>query len=233
MSFLFKKLTRKITNYKNDKSLGSQLRSRRITPLLEKIQQIYNEKGHVSIADIGGTKEYWNIIPDSFLKENVVNITIINLPDFIVSEEDNFFRYVAADACDLSIYENNYFDIAHSNSFIEHVGDWNRMLKYANEIMRIAPYFFVQTPNYWFPIEPHCMTPIFHWLPRPIRVWLVMNFQLGHWNKATSVDQAVRLTESAKLLNKKMVTELFKGSKVTTEKFLLLPESFIVSSKSF
>jgi hypothetical protein len=71
------------------------------------------------------------------------------------------------------------------------------------------------------------MTPFFHWLPKPMRVWLVSRFHLGHWKKAESVDQAVRAVESARLLTRPMLQELFKDGRIVTERFCLLPKSLI------
>jgi hypothetical protein len=101
------------------------------------------------------------------------------------------------------------------------------MVQFAEEISRVAENYFVQTPNYWFPMEPHCMTPVFHWLPEPMRIWLVSRFQLGHWKKATSISEAVQIVQSARLLNKNMFQALFKDAVVSTETLFFLPKSFI------
>ncbi len=160
-----------------------------------------------------------------------MNITIVNLPGIVKPNDHGLFKFVEADGCDLSRFDDKSFHIAHSNSVVEHVGDCERMVQFAKELSRVSQNYFVQTPNYWFPIEPHCMMPFFHWLPKPIRVWLVLHFQLGHWAKAGSIDQAVRTVKSARLLNKKMFQDLFKGAKVLTERLLWLPKSFIAVKK--
>lgn len=227
MSF-YKKIALKLTNYNDSKSFGAKLRAQRIMPLLDLIQSIYSKKGRVLIADIGGTEVYWNIIPVDYLETYSVEITIINLPGIQIYNDHGIFKFVEADACDLSLFVDEYFDIAHSNSVIEHVGDWKRMVKFSREVKRIAKNYFIQTPNFWFPIEPHCMTPFFHWFPKPMRIWLVLNFQLGNWSKAKTVDQAVRSVESARLLNKKMLQELFEGAEISTERFFILPKSFVM-----
>jgi len=102
------------------------------------------------------------------------------------------------------------------------------MVQFSKEFKRVAQKYFIQTPNFWFPIEPHCMTPFFHWLPKSIRVWLVMKFSLGHWRKAFSVEDAVRIVESARLLNRRKLHELFNDSEFLTERFAFTPKSIIV-----
>lgn len=201
-----------IANYDSRLSIGSTIRARRIRPLLSMIEEVVREGGSVTIIDIGGTERYWNILPRSFLDQQNVQITIVNVPGTSMPHDYGRFIFVEGDGCNLAKYRSGSFHIAHSNSVIEHVGDWQRMVRFSNEISRLAQRHFVQTPNCWFPIEPHCMTPIFHWIPKPTRIWLVRHFQLAHWRKATTVDEAVRIVEGARLLNKQMSQELFKDS---------------------
>ncbi len=224
-------LTKWIADYDSPLSIGSRLRARRIAPLLALIEDIFNKHGLVNVVDIGGTERYWNIVSAAYLAAHNVSITIVNLPSTTMPRDHGRFHFVAADACDLEGFESRSFHIAHSNSVVEHVGDWGRMSQFANELLRVSHKCFVQTPNYWFPIEPHCLTPFFHWLPKPSRVWLVLHFRLGHWAKAASIDEAVRTVESARLLNKAMFQSLFKDAEVFTERLLCLPKSFIAITK--
>jgi SAM-dependent methyltransferase len=73
-------------------------------------------------------------------------------------------RLVQADATDLP-FGDAEFDIAYSNSVIEHLPPAARDA-YARELQRVGRRWFVQTPNRWFPIEPHALLPFVHWLPR-------------------------------------------------------------------
>jgi hypothetical protein len=221
----------KLTNYDDRHSFGARLRAKRVRPLLEMIEQVFQEHGSVSILDVGGTEVYWNIIPEAILADKHVKITIVNLPGTLTSSDHGRFTFLSGDGCDLGFLGERAFQIAHSNSVVEHVGDWGRMVLFANELTRVAPRSFVQTPNFWFPLEPHCMTLFFHWLPKPVRVWLILHFDLGHWGKAASIDEAVRTVESARLLSRKMLQELFKDAQIVTERFLGLPKSLIAIRK--
>jgi hypothetical protein len=222
---------KRFASYDRQNSVGSRLRAKRIAPLLELIEAVFNEHGSVKIIDIGGTEQYWNIVPRKYLDEHNVNITIVNLAESGMPKNHGPFIFVEADGCDLAEFKDKSFHIAHSNSVVEHVGDWERMVQFAKEVTRVSQKYFVQTPNYWFPIEPHCMTPFFHWLSKPARIWVVSHFQLGHWIKAASVGEAVELVESCRLLNRKMFQELFKDSHVLSERFFWLPKSFIALKK--
>lgn len=219
-------LARKIADYDNPASLGARLRARRSGPLLGLIRQVADEGRGVRILDVGGRRAYWNIVPEGILRENGVEVTIANVSGESGPPEDGF-RYLEADGCDLSQLEDDSFHIAHSNSVIEHVGGWDRMRRFAGEIARVAPRYFVQTPNFWFPVEPHCMTPFFHWLPRPTRRWLVTRFSLGWWPRAASMGEAFRILDSARLLDRKMMAALFPEAEILTERFLLMPKSLL------
>lgn len=220
-------LARVLSNYYSPDSFVSKLRIKRIAPLLEMIETTYRQYGFVNIIDIGGTETYWGIVSREYIDRYRVTITIVNLPHPDMHKDHGPFKFVAGDGCNLAGFADKSFHIAHSNSVVEHVGDWTHMVKFAKELSRVASKWFIQTPNYWFPIEPHCMTPFFHWLPKPTRLWLVLRFKLGHWSQAETMDEAVQIVDSARLLNKKMLQELFQEAKILTERFLGLPKSFI------
>lgn len=224
------RLAKLIANYDNPQSIGSRLRARRIAPLLDLIERVFIEKGSVAIIDIGGTERYWNIVSSAYLQSRGVTITIVNLPDEPHPLDHGPFKFMGGDGCRLTGADQSY-DIAHSNSVVEHVGDWSNMKAFANEVARVARCHFIQTPSYWFPIEPHCMAPFFHWLPLPIRISLVMSFQLGNWKRAESVIEAVSIVESARLLSHGMVQALFPHSQVISEKILFISKSYIAISR--
>jgi hypothetical protein len=223
-------LAKIISGYESDGfSVGKSARKKRIKQFCDLIENVYSEKGSVKILDIGGTVQYWNIIDEEFLDRNNVQITLLNLPGSQAFEAVGRFDFLTGDATDDIWSELNQqdYDLIHSNSVIEHVGDWAQMRKFASNIKHFHGGYFVQTPNFWFPVEPHCMTLFFHWLPKPLRVWLVSHFSLGHWVKATDTDEAVEIVESARLLSKSMFKALFDDALIKQEKFLFLTKSFM------
>ncbi|HAR63016.1 MAG: class I SAM-dependent methyltransferase [Candidatus Margulisiibacteriota bacterium] len=224
---LTKTLAHALTDYKAASSLGSKLRTSRMQHLLPLIETVYAKNGSVAIIDIGGTKTFWNILPKEKLDSYNIKITVVNLAGSNCSADDNHFTFVDGDGCNLSGFDNNSFDIAHSNSVIEHVGDWKQMRKFAQEILRLAPITYIQTPFFWFPIEPHFMTPFFHWLPRPVRIALCLTFGLGHFNRALNIDEAVAKVDCIELLDYRLFQELFPKLSIKKEKVLFLTKSLI------
>jgi SAM-dependent methyltransferase len=81
-------------------------------------------------------------------------------------------RFVQANAVALP-FADDEFEIAYSNSLIEHIVDPHQRSRFADEVRRVGRRYFVQTPNRWFPVEPHSLLPVVHWLPRRLgrRLW--------------------------------------------------------------
>lgn len=228
-------IARRFTNYDDPNSPASRMRLKRFAPFLKLVDETIKVHGYATILDIGGTRKYWNILPPRYLSGGKLRITILNLSGVNQRQDDEVFSYHLGDACGLGQFDAGTFHIIHSNSCIEHVGGWSRICQFANEVQRLAPSggYFIQTPNYWFPVEPHNLTPLFHWLPRPFRVSLVQRFKLGHWPKSSNVIDAVRWVESARLLDRKEFTALFPDAILLTERMLGMPKSFIAIRSSF
>ena len=76
--------------------------------------------------------------------------------------------FVQADAAQGLPFADGEFDLAYSSSVIEHVSPALRPA-FAAELKRISRGWYVQTPAYSFPIEPHALLPAAHWLPARVR----------------------------------------------------------------
>jgi SAM-dependent methyltransferase len=72
-------------------------------------------------------------------------------------------RFVRGDARALP-FDPGSFDIAYSNSLVEHLHPADRR-RFADEVRRVARRYWVQTPNRYFPVEPHVLLPGFQFLP--------------------------------------------------------------------
>ncbi len=99
---------------------------------------------------------------------------------------------------------------------------------FAYEIKRVAKVYYLQTPNFWFPLEPHFITPFFQWLPRKIRIRLILYFNLGWIDRAKNYQEAVEKIDSCQLLTKKELSSLFPEATIYKEKILFFIKSFIL-----
>ena len=86
-----------------------------------------------------------------------------------IAERPNYpGRVLRADAAEGLPYGDDEFDLVYCSSVIEHVPP-SRRHAFAAEIRRVGRGWFVQTPAYSFPIEPHSLLPAAHWLPKAVR----------------------------------------------------------------
>ena len=76
--------------------------------------------------------------------------------------------FVRADAAVGLPFATGEFDLVYCSSVIEHV-PFVRRAAFAQELRRVGRGWFVQTPAYSFPIEPHALLPLAHWLPPRLR----------------------------------------------------------------
>lgn len=76
--------------------------------------------------------------------------------------------FVRADAAAGLPFADGEFELVYCSSVIEHVPPARRAA-FAAEIRRVGQGWFVQTPAWSFPIEPHALLPFAHWLPARLR----------------------------------------------------------------
>jgi SAM-dependent methyltransferase len=76
--------------------------------------------------------------------------------------------FVQADASEGLPFAQDEFDLVYCSSVIEHVPPARRA-PFAAELKRVGRGWFVQTPAFSFPIEPHSLLPGAHWLPPRVR----------------------------------------------------------------
>ncbi|MEE9433103.1 MAG: hypothetical protein V3V15_02545 [Sphingorhabdus sp.] len=223
----------RLADTRDPNSLSTKLRKKRDKFLRKIITDIYKEAGSVSIIDIGGTTNYWMRVGEQFLINHHCRIDIYNLHKSELGDVGSLGDIVTlkvGNGCDLHDVKDNAYDLSHSNSVIEHVGVWENMRSFANESQRVAKAHYLQTPYFWFPIDPHFhKMPFFHWLPRPIRRRFLGLLPLAHRGKITDLEQALFAIEGAILLEKSEIRSLFPDSSISKERFFGLTKSLIVS----
>jgi hypothetical protein len=203
---------------------GNSFRQRRFNRFLVIVDEIIARKGACRILDVGGRLLYWQAM-EPLWRDRPCHITLVNLASEAVP--DARFTSLAGDARDLTQFADMSFDLAHSNSVIEHVGLWHEQRRMAQEIRRLASRYFVQTPNFWFPLEPHLRLPFIHWLPEPWRIAIVMRRACGFYPRAHSRDDAHRILDDARLLDAPAMAELFPDAVIERERFAGLTKSLI------
>jgi SAM-dependent methyltransferase len=219
----------RIARYDDPTSLGSRLRKKRSLDMIALIDEVHRVNPRsCRIIDMGGTAQYWNVFAEDYLLQRGVKITVVNLPGAGIEGALNPDIFVLAEGngCNLP-YDDDAFDIVHSNSVIEHVGNWDNMVAFVRETRRLAPRYFVQTPNFWFPFEPHYGVPFFHWLPEPVRVSLMLRMDLGQFPKASDMNNAVEFVQDSRLIDYKQFAFLFADAEIHTDKLVGLPKSLV------
>ena len=114
--------------------------------------------------------------------------------------------FVRADAAQGLPFDDGAFDLAYCSSVVEHVAP-PRRAAFAAEIKRVARGWFVQTPAWSFPIEPHALLPFAHWLPPAARRPYWRLGAAGSWEDI----RLLRRGELAGLFGEPILAERFGG----------------------
>ena len=181
-------------------------------------KQMFGVSDRDRIVDIGGDEDNWEYIPDQ------PEITIVNLD--VDDRREGRFHFMRGDARKLDL-PDQAFDIAYSNSVIEHVGDYGDQRRFAAETRRLARRYYVQTPNKWFIIEPHLIALIVHFFPKKVYRRLLPLFSVWYWINRPSQDEVDAYIDSINLLSEKQMRELFPDAEILRERFLGMTKSII------
>ena len=125
-------------------------------------------------------------------------------------------QWVIADGCALP-FKSASFDWVFSNAVIEHVGDWEKQKRFANEIRRVASKgYFVTTPNKFFPIEPHTLLPFYQFLS-PTQQRYFVRLSPGYMTERDQIN----------LLSSRELGLLFPEARVSKIGFRVFPNSLV------
>jgi 2-polyprenyl-3-methyl-5-hydroxy-6-metoxy-1,4-benzoquinol methylase len=176
------------------------------------------------VLDVGGGTYPWDML------EPAAHVTILNVNEPRTVPKETTWDFVVGDGTKLG-YPDQSFDLVFSNSVIEHVGGTAAQQRFAEEMQRVGKQVYCQTPNRWFPIEPHLVTIFLHWLPfrvarrlvRPLSVW-------GIVTKPTQ-DQVDEFLLHTRLLTYKEIETLFPDCEIRRERVLGLTKSYVVTKQ--
>ncbi|HEX2088236.1 MAG TPA: class I SAM-dependent methyltransferase [Solirubrobacteraceae bacterium] len=121
--------------------------------------------------------------------------------------------FVRADATRELPFEDGAFDLVYSSSVVEHLAPADRP-GFASEVLRVGRAWWVQTPAFSFPIEPHALLPFAHWLPPRVRRPYWRLGVAGEW-------------EDIALLRRGDLARLFPGGDVVAERVGPVAKSWI------
>ncbi|MFI5252543.1 MAG: class I SAM-dependent methyltransferase [Bacteroidota bacterium] len=214
----------RFADHSDPASLSSRFRRARFKLFLNLLHEM--PAGPVNILDVGGTEGFWLSMGKI---DREISITLLNL-EKIATRQKNIST-VAGDARSMPQFKDGQFDIVFSNSVIEHVGVYQDQQRMAEEIRRIGRKYFVQTPNYYFPLEPHFLFPFFHWLPFKIRVWLVQHFSLGWFERMRNREEAEKLVSGTRLMKSSELKQIFPGAEIWHERILWITKSLVAIKK--
>jgi SAM-dependent methyltransferase len=205
----------------NPESFANKLRSARFRQFEAMVSRLPRP---IKILDVGGRAAFWE--NRGWAGRADVEIFSLNL----VREEERHknVKSLVGDATNLIEFRDGSFDIAFSNSVIEHLFTFENQRRMAAEMQRVGKAFWVQTPNFWFPVEPHFLLPGWQWMPLCMRVSLVRRWRCGWAGPFREVAAARNAVEEIRLLKKAELEAIFPNATLIPERFGGLVKSWTV-----
>jgi hypothetical protein len=195
---------------------------------MRKFGIVFSKLPGARILDVGGTPEIWTLTP----LPGAARVVLLNMPRADESQESAAagLQYIHGDGCRLP-FSDQSFDIVFRNSVIEHVGGAEAQAEFAREVARVGRGYWVQTPNRYFPIETHLLTPMVHLLPQSWRAFVVRRFTVWQWIHRPAIDEKRFYVEhfisDIRLLNADDMRLLFPDAVILRERFLMFTKSLI------
>lgn len=204
-----------LTGSTNPASMSSRLRRRRFSALCKAFPGLAD----MSVIDLGGRPSMWE-----HLSVQPRQVVCVNIESH--ESVGDKITTVQADVCDIDLVRTlGTFDLAYSNSTIEHVGGHARRMEFARAIRAFAPRYWVQTPNRYFPIEPHAVFPGFQFLPTRVKMAVARHWPLSPLGSHGDLVEEILNIE---LLAATDLRFYFPEAKIWRERFLGVAKSLTV-----
>ena len=172
----------------------------------------------MTVLDLGGDARAWRLSG-----VQPAHVTLLNVASQEV--EESWMTAVDGDACDPPDSVLGA-DLIYSNSVIEHIGGHWRRQQFA-EVVRSGPPYWVQTPNRYFPIEPHFMVPWAQHLPLAARRRVIAHWPVGNYAEMSDQGRTLESALDIELLSGTEMGFYFPDAELRRERVLGLTKSFI------
>ena len=173
------------------------------------------------MLDLGGYPYHWG---ETGIR-NPVLCANIDVPSGMEQYAPQF-KMVKADATRLD-FPDRRFEVVYSNSVIEHLGTWDKQKDFAREARRVGRRLWIQTPARCFPIEPHLIAPLVHYLPISIQRHLLRYGTIWGWITRPSRAQVDAFLAEVRLLTFREMAVLFPDCRILRERCCGFTKSYI------
>jgi len=194
---------------------------------MERFAQEFGITKDTRVLDIGGTPDCWELLA---VRPRLVLLNTPRAGEELASAAE----WVAGDGRTLP-FRDQSFDVVFSNSVIEHVGDAESQRRFAREVMRVGRAWWVETPNRWFPVEQHLLTPFVHWLPKTWQRAMVLRWTVWQTLARVSEDRRRFYVEhylrDVRLLGAGELREMFPQARVIRERVCGVTKSLVAFRK--
>jgi len=214
-------IVRRFANTDNPQSFANRLRAKRFRLFETLLARLPRP---VTILDVGGTNSFWENC--GWAGRTDVEITSLNLS--AEKQHHANIKPILGNATNLAQFGDESFDVVFSNSVIEHLFTFDNQRRMASEIQRVGKSYWVQTPNYWFPIEPHFHVAGWQWMPMGTRISLIRRWRCGWRGPCPDAVKARQLVEEVRLLTVHELKAIFPEATMVAERFCGLIKSWTV-----
>jgi len=209
----------------SEDSTVARLRRKRFFQLKGYLDSVCVDEGEkLRILDVGGSLFFWQQCGLENLDR--YHITLLNLEKIDIPSELAGFSSMIGNACSLPADTQEY-DVVFSNSVIEHLSS-RAQQEMAMEIQTKARRYMVQTPNFWFPFDPHSQIVGFQFLPHFIRAGIIYREGNLNWFPSQNTySGCFDVSRSIKMLSRLKFGRLFPGAEMLVERLWGVPKSYI------
>ena len=210
-------------------SLSSRARARRFARFVARFPRL----AEMRVLDLGGEPHTWRQ-PGAVRPREVV---LLNLESHLerqlreVGSDSGWMRVVAGDACaPPPEIGQDHFDLVFSNSVIEHVGGHEQRQAFASSARGLGDHYWVQTPNRYFPVEPHWVFPGFQFLPVGVAAHVMRRWPIGNYaGRSWTQEDAERHVRSTELVTFGQMGEYFPGAELLRERWGGMTKSIVAT----